>query len=222
MLTVVWSVKGGVGASVAAASLARAGSSAGECLLVDFGGDQSAILGVPEPSEPTLAEWVESPNDVAHDSLRRIETAIAPNLSLLQAGAPEVLADGIDRLRLGLQLLRVADRHVVIDLGRISSLPEQVGRAVLESVGEHGRSLLVTTPCYLSLRRAQAHAHRATGVVLIDDPSRALRKADVEACLPTPVVATIPHLPTISRAIDAGLLVGRFPSPMRRALKEIA
>jgi hypothetical protein len=61
------------------------------------------------------------------------------------------------------------------------------------------------------LRRAARIATRPTGVILIDEPGRALSSDDIAASLGVPVVATILADPKIARAIDAGLIVSRLP-----------
>jgi len=60
MLVACWSVKGGVGTTVVAASLAlllarRVGPGV---VLADLAGDGPAVLGLPEPDSPGLAGWL--------------------------------------------------------------------------------------------------------------------------------------------------------------------
>jgi hypothetical protein len=52
-------------------------------------------------------------------------------------------------------------------------------------------SLLVTRPCYLSLRRAVAVPLQPTGVVLVVEPGRARDRQDVDEVLGAPVVAEV-------------------------------
>ena len=56
--------------------------------------------------------------------------------------------------------------------------------------GDGRRALLVTRPCYLSLVRAAAMPWRADGVVLVNEPWRSLRAADIERALGIPVRLT--------------------------------
>lgn len=225
MLTVLWSVKGGVGVSVTSAMLALTLGQTGPCLLVDAVGDQPAILGVDEPAGPTLTHWMDSPNDVGIDSLRRVELPVTDLLNLLMVNDSRDSPDPTksapprpDRLRVAAQLLAQSDRSVVVDVGNLGKGSDAFpfAQAVLD-VADH--SLLVTSPCYLALRRAQQHPALPTGVVMVDQPERALRAADVAAALSVPIVCTVPHTAAIARTVDAGLLVGRLPSSARRALK---
>ena len=81
--------------------------------------------------------------------------------------------------------------------------------------------LLVTRPCYLALRRAIDTPLRPCGVVLINEPGRALTATDIEAVLGHPIVATVPYDVAISRAVDAGLLASRVPRILARALRHL-
>jgi hypothetical protein len=83
-------------------------------------------------------------------------------------------------------------------------------------------SLLVIRPCYLALRRAAVAPVRPTGIVLVTELSRALSRKDVESVLGVPVVAEVPSDPSIARAVDAGLLAGRFPKILARSLENAA
>ena len=83
-------------------------------------------------------------------------------------------------------------------------------------------SLLVLRPCYLALRRALAAPIRPSAVVLVNEPGRALTRRDIEDVLGVPVRAEVDFDPSIARAVDAGLLAGRVPRALERALKEAA
>lgn len=86
-----------------------------------------------------------------------------------------------------------------------------------------GIRLLVTRGCYLALRRA-VHSDglkHIDGIVLVDEPGRALGRREVTDVLGKPIVATIPYKDTVCRAIDAGVLVHRLPEPLERAAKDI-
>ncbi len=226
MLTALWSVKGGVGVSVTSAMLAVTAARSGPCLLVDVGGDQPAVLGTTDPANATLGHWVRSPTDIGIDSLRRVEHMVSDSLNLLMVGS---LSGGssvaescsTDRFRVAARLLAQPDRTVIVDLGNLGAGDPQsasaaaFARSILEVADQ---SLLVTTSCYLALRRAQHHTELPTGVVLVDQPERALRRADVESALPAPVVCTVGHSAAVARTVDAGLLVSRLPSGPRRAI----
>ena len=89
-------------------------------------------------------------------------------------------------------------------------------------VAHADRSLLVTRPCYLSLRRAVHAATRPTGIVLVDEPGRALSQRDVEHALGVAVEATVSLDPAVARAVDAGLLATRLPRVISRELRQVA
>jgi hypothetical protein len=63
---------------------------------------------------------------------------------------------------------------------------------------------------------------RPSGIVLVEEPGRALRPRDVEASLGAPVVATVLLDPAIARAVDAGLLLARLPTGFRNAVRVAA
>jgi hypothetical protein len=106
-------------------------------------------------------------------------------------------------------------RRVVVDAGAARDVPCDLLR-----VATH--SLLVTRPCYLALRAAVRAAIRPTGVILVEEPGRALRRDDVEASLGVPVVATVLADPAVARAVDAGLLAAHLPAGFRRVLQSAA
>jgi hypothetical protein len=121
-----------------------------------------------------------------------------------------------------MDLLAADPRPVVIDVGRVvdgGSEADEVRRMVAISAKV---SLLVTRACYLSLRRSLALSWRPTGVVLVEEDSRALGRADVEDVLGVPVVASIAIDPVIARAVDSGLLASRLPPGLGRSLADVA
>jgi hypothetical protein len=108
--------------------------------------------------------------------------------------------------------LRGERRAIVVDAGSMGEPPSSIVRAA-----DH--ALLVTRPCYLALRAAVRQQARPTGVVLVEEPGRALRAPDIEASLGAPVVATVLLDPAIARAVDAGLLLARLPAGFRNAVR---
>lgn len=132
------------------------------------------------------------------------------------------------RLALLARLLARERRTVVVDLGLgTAPAPEGVGAGTgglpppwfgsalppfLDDPG--ASSLLVTRPCYLSLHRA-AQSRRPDGIVLVDEPGRVLRPADVARALGVPVLAFVPWEAAVSRAVDAGLLAQRVPRALQ-------
>ena len=212
MLVVCWSPKGGVGTTVVATALAvqRAADGTG-ALLADLAGDAPAVLGIPEPSSPGLAGWLAAGDDVPADGLARIEVDAAPGLGLLPRGGGP-----LDPARAGVlaALLERSPRATVVDCGRGDG---PVAAAVMARAHQ---SLLVTRPCFLALRRATRAPLRATGVVVVNEPGRALTEGDIAASLRLPVVATVEVDPAVARLVDAGLLTARMPrslNPLRSA-----
>jgi MinD-like ATPase involved in chromosome partitioning or flagellar assembly len=215
MLFACWSVKGGSGTTVVAAALALvlAESSSEGVLLVDVAGDLPAVLGLKEPEGPGLADWLAA-EEVSHDALGRLLVEVAPGVQLLpwqgRSGPP---AHDPERLLAALARER---RKIVVDCGSSGS-PLAMGLAASAAV-----SLLVLRPCFLGLRRAMAAPVRPSGVVLVAEPGRTLARDDVEDVLGVPVRIEVPWSEGVARAVDAGLLAGRLPRPLARALREAA
>ncbi len=219
MLITCWSVKGGVGTTVVAAALATTlahrHAPAGGALLADLAGDAPAALGLADPGDPGLATWTSAGPSVAADALSRIELAAGPSLTLLPRG--DSRPGPAERHEVLARLLAADGRPVVVDAGVVESAD-----AALPLVAEASLSVLVTRACYLALRRARALPVRPSGVVLVDEPGRALRRADVEAVVGAPVLAAVPCDPAVARAVDAGLLGRRVPRSLARALRSLA
>lgn len=213
MLIACWSTKGGVGTSVVAAALALLlGQSADHgAVLADLTGDAAAVLGLPEPASPGLAGWLSAGERVPAGALARIEVEVAPGVALLPRG------DGpLSPPRAGVlaAVLDGATRPAVADCGRAD---DPTAAAV---AGRATRSLFVTRPCYIALRRLEHAPVRASGVVLVTEPGRVLSRDDIAAAAKAPVVAEIPLDPQVARLVDSGLLRGRLPralQPLRAA-----
>ncbi len=211
-----WSAKGGSGTTVVAATLALLlARSEGEALLVDLAGDAPAVLGLPEPAGPGVAEWLRAV-DAPVGGLAGIEVAAGSGLALAPLGAGSLRDVPVERAVLLASLLSRDRRPVVVDCG---SRPSGVRG---ELAGAATTSLLVIRPCYLALRRAVALALRPTAVVLVDEPGRSLGRSDVEAVLGVPVSAVVALDPAVARAVDAGLLASRVPRSLARALRRAA
>ena len=215
MLIACWSSKGGAGTTVVAAALGLvlAERSAPGALLVDLAGDLSAALGLPEDDGPGLAGWLAAGTEAPVDALGRIERVAVPGVGLLDRGdgplepsRGEVLA----------ALLAADDRAVVVDCG---TRPAGVALAIASAAD---RSLLVTRPCFLALRRASSAPLRASAIVLVAEPGRSLDRRDIEEHLGLPVVAAIEVDPVVARAVDAGLLASRLPRTLARELRNAA
>jgi len=206
VLTVCWSVKGGVGTSVVAAALAlRTAASGVETLLVDLDGDQPSILGLAAPPGPGVGGWLAAGHEVPVDVLGELETEVADRLSLLPLGDSAGLAF-VDRLDVLGAVLAGSSRAVIVDAGTTAA----GGRWW----AHHGRSLLVMRPCYLGLRRVGRVAG-GCDVVVIDEPGRALTVADVSAATGANLHCRLPWDPAIARAVDAGILTSRMPRSLR-------
>ena len=215
MLLACWSSKGGAGTTVVAATLALvlARSGAEGALLADLAGDAPAALGLCDPDNPGLAGWLGAGPEVPPDALHRLEVRVADGLDLLHRGTGPLACERADVLA---RLLAGDPRPVVADCGTDPS------GAALAVAASATRSLLVTRPCFLSLRRAVSLALRPSGVVLLNEPGRALGRNDVERTVGAPVVAEIAIDPQVSRAVDAGLLTSRLPRSLARDVARAA
>jgi Mrp family chromosome partitioning ATPase len=217
MLVACWSVKGGSGTSVVAASLALLLSERNEgAVLADLDGDLPAVLGLPSPSGPGIRHWLDAGDDVPVDGLRRLAVRVHRGLRLLPWCGADGEADGaplIDGLSSAFD-----PANVVVDCGTIRGT-HTVGLSVAAAAP---LSLLVLRPCYLALRRALDAPVRPTAVVLVVEPERSLSGADVEDVLGVPVQAKVAWDPSIARAVDSGLLVCSMPRKLGRALRRTA
>lgn len=219
-----WSVKGGSGTTVVAAALGviLARSSEGGALLVDLAGDLPTVLGLPEPDGPGLTEWFAAGTSVPADALRRLEVPVGEGLGLLPRGRGRL--GPTPRVSGFVESLNDQQRSVVIDCGTLGfrgseptadDVDVAVERAVVEGVADR---LLVTRPCYLSLRRMVGCPVQPTGVVLVTETGRSLGRRDVEQVVGVKVVAEVPIDPAVARCVDAGLMAGRLPPALSRAL----
>lgn len=216
MLVACWSVKGGSGTTVVSVALAcvLARSSPSGALLADLAGDVPAVVGLPEPEGPGVADWLAAGEDVPADALSRLEIQGPAGLRVLPAGAAPALSAG--RGEILAAVLAADGRPVVADCG--CGPPEPA----LSLVASATASLLVLRPCYLALRQALAAPIRPSGVVLVAEPGRALGRTDVEDALGVPVRAVVAVDPGVARAVDAGLLPRRLPRGLARALRHAA
>lgn len=215
MLVACWSSKGGAGTTVVATSLALllARRSDDGALLVDLAGDVPATLGLFEPEGPGVGGWLSAGSDVPPDALNRLEITAGQGVALLHRGVGELPSERAEVLS---ALLAGEQRPVVVDCGT-----EPAGVA-LTVAANATRSVLVTRPCFLALRRALTVPLRPSEVVLVMEPGRALTRSDVESCIGTPVVAEVPLDPAVARAVDAGLLASRLPRSLAKELGHAA
>ena len=218
LLISCWSVKGGSGTTVVsvALSLVLASSSPDGAVLVDLAGDVPAVLGLPEPSGPGVADWL-SDAEATPDALRRLSVDATQSLSVLPWGgtAADSVRDDGERLAAA---LAGGSRPVVVDCGsRLAGPGPGLAMAAAATV-----SLLVVRPCYLALRRALAAPVCASGVVLVREENRSLGRRDVEDVLGIPVRAEVPWDAAVARAVDAGVLATRVPRCLERAMRAAA
>ncbi len=209
-MIVCWSVKGGSGTTVVASSLAlvHAEQSPRGALIVDLAGDVPAVLGLAEPSGIGISEWFAQNENSARVSLQSIMVQATANLRLISRGALPIDTDA--NFTELCATLATLDMPVIVDAG--------CGVVSADLVARASSSLLITRPCYLSLRRAAQLNVAPTGIVLVSEPGRALGKRDVESVIGAPVVAEITFDATISRAVDAGLLASRLPAALAKQL----
>jgi hypothetical protein len=182
-------------------------------LVADLAGDVPAALGLSEPEGPGVAGWLQAGAEVPADALGRLEVAAGEGLTLLSRGHGPLEAPRAEVLT---QLLATDARPVVVDCGT-----DPQGVALTVAAGAT-RSVLVTRPCFLSLRRALAAPLHPSEVVLLTEPGRALTRHDVESCLGARVAAEVAVDPQVARAVDAGLLATRLPRRLIRDLRHAA
>lgn len=200
MFIICRSPKGGVGTSVVAAAIALHSARSGtDTLLIDLAGDQPDLLGVASPDHG-IADWLGGA-DVPLDGLAALELDVAPHLRLLARGT----APSIDRLDVLAGVCGSGRRTVVVDAGLAADAHWAAGRA---------DEVVVLRACYLAVRRTGA-LPSSTRLVVIEEPGRALRAADVAAAVGVPVWRRLTLDPAVARSVDAGLLGTRLPRSLR-------
>lgn len=215
-MIVCWSVKGGSGTTVVASTIAlmRAAESQRGALLVDLAGDVPAVLGLAESSGPGINDWFANCDHGSRMTLQSIAIQATANLQIIARGLKQLDAKENRNFTELCAALKSFDLPIIVDAGCGLPSPDLLANA--------SSSLLVTRPCYLSLRRAAQLSVSPTGIVLINEAGRALGKHDVEAVIGAPVVAEIDFDSAIARAVDAGLLASRIPTIMSKQLAAVA
>ena len=213
-MIVCWSVKGGSGTTVVASTLAlvHAAQSSRGALIVDLAGDVPAVLGLAESAGPGINDWFTNCDHGSQMTLQSIAIQATANLQIIARGSK--LLDTNENFSELCAALKIFDLPIIIDAGCGLPSPDLLAHAT--------SSLLVTRPCYLSLRRAAQLSVLPTGIVLINEAGRALGKHDVEAVIGAPVIAEITFDAAIARAVDAGLLASRIPTIMSKQLAVVA
>ena len=222
MMISCWSAKGGSGTTLVAVALAMMLGRDSErgSVLVDLEGDVPTVCGVSQPDGPGITDWLAASASVGAAALERLEHPIATGVRLVPCGRRSL--SGEQRVPLCAERLAHDERPVVVDVGRVAWTGEPDDLVRRQFVEAATTSLLVTRPCFISLRRALAIPMRPTGVVLIEESGRALGRTDVEDVLGVPVVAAIDVDAAVARAVDAGLFASRLPAPFGRALRDVA
>ncbi|MGB3411947.1 MAG: hypothetical protein WBA45_12215 [Microthrixaceae bacterium] len=227
MLHTMWSPKAGVGLSVTAAATAAVfAKQDGSAVLVDLCGDQPALLGIADPNGPGVFDWLAS-DGASAESLGQLLVEGPSGVDLLPMGEAAMWLPGrVDDLLAALGDLR---SEVVIDAGSVGLRGfEPTGSDVrsrislVESLQSAGRSIVVTSSCYLALRRAIRMNQPADGLVVVSDPGRALNGRDIADLIGVPLVAQIDRDPAVARSVDAGLFLRRPSRGLGAALNGLA
>lgn len=206
MVTLCWAAKGGSGTTVVAATLALSHRS--PTLLVDLAGDLPIALGLAVPDGPGIGEW--SSSTASPSRLDALRIPLANGLDLLPRGGRAPVGRWHE---LGRHLAAFG-HDVVVDAG--------TGAPPIELRRHADRVLLVTRACYLAVRRAIEIREVVDGIVLVEEPGRALGVDDLEAALGAPVVSRVLLDPAVARAVDSGLLLSKLPGAFRRGLEAAA
>ena len=219
MLVVCWSPKGGSGTSVVTTGLAIVASRSttehnneARTVIVDLAGDIPAILGIEDPLIG-ISEWIADPTVFDR---RTLIVDLETGLSVLprgRASLPESRSGAWSRLAVELSTMSNSDSTIVVDAGR-GPIPRE-----LESIADH--EYVVVRPCYLALRRAKLIDHSSDAVIIVTEPDRALKQADVARVLGLPIAATLDISADIARRVDAGIITSRPSTELTRALEPV-
>ena len=212
MMFAIFSVKGGSGTSVVAASISQLLARHTATVLIDLAGDLPTILGRNDGAAPGTHDWLNAGDDVPVDSLRRLEIELAPGFSMMtMGGALDPIGGGRGRI---LACVLAADpRTMVVDCGLATTLVAQ------ETLRIASHRIVVIRGCYTAIKKLVGTATRPDGIVLIAEPGRALGRKEIEHATGLPVVCEIPFDAAISRTVDAGLLACRTPSQLSKPLE---
>lgn len=195
MLITCWSPKGGSGVTVVTAALALLacgpdGGPPGTVVALDAAGrgrgDLAGALGI-----------AAGPTDPGGASGAGVEVGSVGPLVVRSWPEGSPLAP-----------LLAAGELVVADVG-----PGLGSDAELLNAAAH--CLAVIRPCYLGVRRLVASDGRVDGIVVVEEPDRALGVDDIEHVTGHPVVARVRWDASVARAVDAGLLPSRLPRALR-------
>lgn len=214
-LLTLWSPKGGSGTSVFAAACALVLARRSGARLVDLGGDQPAIFGLGAEPATGTADWLEAGPGAPTDALDRLAVEAAPGVSLIPRGtegaalAPRPAAEAGAALAVA---LRDGSVPTIVDAGAADA---PASRALIEV---SDATIVVVRGCYLTLRRSVRHPAlaRTAGLVVVEEPGRAIGAREIADVLGRPVIARVPTRDTVARAVDAGVLAQRLPDALAR------
>ena len=166
----------------------------------------------PAPASPTGS----TPGPGAPtDALDRLAVEAAPGVALIPRGdeltalAPRPAAEAGAALAVA---LRDGSVPTLADAGTADS---PAARALLEV---SDATVVVVRGCYLSLRRSVRHPAlaRAAGIIVVEEPGRAIGAKEIADVLGRPVIARVPARDAVARAVDAGVLAHRLPDVLAR------
>ncbi|HEY1737393.1 MAG TPA: hypothetical protein VGI86_01715 [Acidimicrobiia bacterium] len=219
MLVSLWSPKGGSGTSVVAAAFASVlARHHRDVRLIDLVGDQPAICGVGVRGEQRgIGDWLAAGPTTPASAIESFALDDLAALSLVPAGSAAPVDCGDAGAALAV-VLRDDPRISVLDAG-LAVAP--AARSLVELAD---LSLLVVRACVLALRRAYDRhdlVHASSGLLLVDEPHRSLHARDVAELAGRPILGTVPCVPDVARAVDAGLLLARAPVQLFRPLEDV-
>lgn len=204
MMLTLAGAKGGVGTTtVAAACAVTAAHDGADVLLVDAAGN----LG---PSDAACALGIPAGVPVAWPT--EVRAGAGARLEVMRAVDPADIAQGIDD---------TAATVVIVDAGTVDR------HEALTSAVDLGRWCVVLRESYLDLARlvlTDELGHRSTssaGMVIVQEPGRALGPTDLEQTLSLPTVARVAVRANVARSVDAGVLGVRCPEHLRDSARRI-
>jgi hypothetical protein len=166
-----------------------------------------------------IGEWLAAGPTTPASAIESFALDDCAAFSLVPAGSATSTSDGAGEAGAALAVvLRDDPRISVLDAG-LAVAPD--ARSLVELAD---LSLLVVRACVLALRGAYDRhdlVQATSGLLLVDEPHRSLHARDVAELAGRPIFGTVPCVPEIARAVDAGLLLARAPVQLFRPLEEV-